>query len=65
MNVINELRKNIIGIVFIHTHTHTHKQTYNVLSWQLKFAGAFAYSIAASETISTTGDYINNCESKL
>ncbi len=43
VNVINELNDNIIGIDFIHAH----QLTYDVRSRQVKFAGAYANSIAA------------------
>ncbi len=36
VNVIEELNKNIIGIVFIHAH----KLTYDVISRKVMFAGA-------------------------
>jgi hypothetical protein len=43
VNVINELKENIIGIDFIHAH----QLTYDVLSRQVKFASAYTNSIAA------------------
>jgi hypothetical protein len=43
VDVIQELNENIIGIDFIHAH----KLTYNVISRQVKFAGAGTNSMAA------------------
>jgi len=42
VNVINEIKENIIGIDFIQAH----KLTYNVLSRRVKFAGAYVNTIA-------------------
>ena len=54
VNVINELNNNIIGIDFIHAH----QLTYDVLSRQVKFAGAYANSIAAlKQTILPGNDF--------
>ncbi len=43
VNVINELNKNIIGIDFIHSH----KLTFDVITRQVKFAGARSNSLVA------------------
>ncbi len=43
VNMIQELNENIIGIDFIHKH----KLTYDIISCQVKFAGAGTNSIAA------------------
>jgi hypothetical protein len=43
VNILNKLTKNMIRIDFIHAH----KLTYDVLSAQVKFAGAYANTIAS------------------